>query len=173
MRYGEDGPAGSVGKRFATKVVSRAVCTVSGRPAYRLDFEIANVDQPQLSPSSRWNRGRIVLIDVPFDYKVKGNHTKSIYSAVMLAGLATAPEDFGALAPDFEAFLDRVVIAEKRDVLASQASVPSTCRAADTDSAPAAAVPPPAPAPAPTAPNPAVPPASRVAPASEPSSSAP
>lgn len=147
VRYGEDGPVGSVSKRFATKVLNRAACMVSGRPAFQLDFEIANVDQLQLSPNARWSRGRIVLIDVPFDYKVEGTHGKTPYTAAMLAGLSTAPEDFGTLAPDFEAFLDRVVIAEKQDALASQAPMASTCRTQES-AIPAAATNAPAPVPA-------------------------
>jgi hypothetical protein len=55
VRFGLDGPLGSSGKRFVSRVLSRAACSISNSPAYRVDFEVANVDQPALTSSARWS----------------------------------------------------------------------------------------------------------------------
>jgi hypothetical protein len=142
VQFGAGGPIGSVSKRFASRVLSRAECSVSGVPAYRVDFEVANVDQLQLTPNARWIRSRIVLVQTPFAHVPNRRVPKKTLPIVMVAGLRAAPEDFERLAADFDLMLDRIVIANVKGALTMSTPVPHTCRVAGAEarepSAPAA-----------------------------------
>jgi hypothetical protein len=129
VQFGAGGPVGSVSKRFASRVLSRSACTVSGVPAYRVDFEIANVDQLQLTPDARWVRSRIVLVQTPFLHAPNRRFAKQTLPVVMLAGLRASPDDFETLAADFDRMLDRIVIGGTKQAVQHAAAVPHTCRA--------------------------------------------
>jgi hypothetical protein len=118
------------GKHFASRVVSRAACSVSGIPAYRVDFEVANVDQLQLTPDARWIRQRVVLVRAPFEHSIEHLQMKDQLPVLLVAGLSSAPEDFDRLAKHLDLLLDRVVIGDSKQAAQHAAAVPQTCRVA-------------------------------------------
>ena len=118
----------AAGKRFASRVVSRGACSVSGIPAYRVDFEVANVDQLQLTPDARWIRQRVVLVRAPFEHAIQHRQLKDRLPVVLVAGLSSAPEDFERLARHLDLLLDRVVIGGSKESLADSQTVAHTCR---------------------------------------------
>jgi hypothetical protein len=129
VRFGLDGPVGPRGKRFASRVLSRAGCSIASAPAYRVDFEVANVDRLELTPSARWSRNRVVLLRTPFRHVPSPDDHKDIsVPVVMLAGLRAAPEDFEALSADFDRLLDRIVIADSDYALSEAQPVAQSCR---------------------------------------------
>lgn len=141
VRFGLDGSARSGGRRFASRVLSRAGCSIASSPAYRVDFEVANVDRLQLAPSARWSRNRVVLLRPPFRHVPAPEDHKDIsVPVVMLAGLRAAPEDFETLSADFDRLLDRLVIADSDYALAEAAPVPQSCRVAPEEFAQASTV---------------------------------
>lgn len=78
VRFGHEGDVGFVERRFATRVLQSKACEVSGREAYAVDFEVANVDQLQLADTSRWRRGRLVIVRPRFMYDLKAWRTVNI-----------------------------------------------------------------------------------------------
>ncbi len=114
-------------RRYATKILSQGACAVGGHPAFRIDFEVANVDQLQLTPNARWSRGRIVLIQTAFRHSV--GRRKDRVPVVMHAGLSSEPADFERMAGDFEHLLDHVAFAERKQDLERATSAATTCRA--------------------------------------------
>jgi hypothetical protein len=131
VRFGLDSPVDSGGTRFASRVLSRAGCSIASAPAYRVDFEVANVDQAQLTPGARWSRNRVVLLRTPFRHVPSPDDHKDIsVPVVMLAGLRAAPEDFETLSADFDRLLDRIVIADSAYALADASPVAQSCRVA-------------------------------------------
>ncbi len=93
-----------------------------------MDFEVANVDEVEVSSDARWTRGRIVLIRAPFKGVVTSGRNKLKYSVVLLAGISSDPEDFAELVPDFEGLLDRLLVAPSKKKLAHVAPAASSCR---------------------------------------------
>ncbi len=129
VRFGLDGPVRGAGKRLASRVLSQAGCSIALSPAYRVDFEVANVDQRDLTPGARWTRNRVVLLRTPFRHVPSPEEHKDIsVPVVMLAGLRAAPEDFEALSADFDRLLDRIVIAESDYELTQASPVAQSCR---------------------------------------------
>jgi hypothetical protein len=166
----EAGAAG-VSKRFASHVLRREACSVSGIPAYRVDFEVANVDQLQLTPEARWVRQRVVLVRAPFEHTIKHRQLKDQLPVVLVAGLTSAPEDFERLVKHLDLLLDRVVIGSSKDALASSQPVANTCRV--EAAAPAVAAPAPSTSAEPEAPSAGAAPGSVAAPVVPSSAAAP
>jgi hypothetical protein len=145
VRFGsEDGDVAVVEKRMALRVLSSAECAVSGRPAHRVDFEVANVDELQLSKDARWSRGRLVIVQTPYFKTLdESATTPARYPVLMLVGASSSPGEFGAIEGDFGTLLDRLVLRE----YGQTRSVPrkSTCNDVSAGSAAGgAAVTPPA-----------------------------
>jgi hypothetical protein len=137
----------SVSKRYASRVLSLNECRVGDRPAQLLDFEVANVDQLQLSESSRWSRGRLAIVRTGYltakrsAYQTTDNGR---YPVLMLVGLSAAPGDFDELSKDFDDVLARIALGtpDARPETFKDWKSGSTCAA----TSPAASVGAPAPA---------------------------
>ncbi len=136
-------------RRFATRILDSQVITVHGLPGFAATVEVANVDQMQLSPDSRWERARVVLIRTPFEYAPPRSLTTvrdTHYPVVMLVGYTNLPEDFDAGLPDFVRFVNQIVFAD------APPETPPGVQVVSSEPAPPAAAPPQAPPPAPPPP---------------------
>ncbi len=106
----------SIEKRFASRVVGEVDCEVAGRPTRVVDFEVANVDQLQLSDSARWSRGRVAFIRTNYEHPVGlGGTEGGKYPVLMIVGLSANPTEFDKLAPDFDSLLGRIAMGSERD----------------------------------------------------------
>lgn len=124
----------SVGKRFASRTVGVSNCRVAGKPALVVDFEVANVDQLELSESARWSRGRVAFIKPGYYYPVAVGTRVTKYPVLLLVGLSSTPSEFGALAPHFDALLGRIALGVKGDVSSAptvKAKTGHTCQVPD------------------------------------------
>jgi hypothetical protein len=114
VRFGSEGAVGSVGRRFASRVLHSESCTLSKREAYRVDFEVANVDQLQLSDQARWQRAAVVFVRTGYSHRVQNVRGVSTrFPVVMALGLSAKPQDFAALEPDFEKLLKQTVLGDE------------------------------------------------------------
>ena len=133
VHFGSEATIG-VSKRYASRVLSLNECQVGDKPAQLLDFEVANVDQLQLSESSRWSRGRLAIVRTgyltPKRYAGQSSDTGR-YPVLMLVGLSAAPGDFDELSKDFDDVLARIALgnAEARPETFAQWKSGTTCRA--------------------------------------------
>lgn len=135
VRFGIDGPVGAVEKRFATRVLSETACKVSGREAYRVDFEMANVDQLQLQDEARSMRGSIVYVRTGYGDRVSKGRD-AVFPVLMAVGLVARPKDFDALNADFDTLLSQTVLGHHGQALSGHGehtcSSPATANAAET-----------------------------------------
>lgn len=133
VRFGAEGPVGSIERRYASRVLHSQTCTVSKREAYRVDFEVANVDQLQLSDRTRWKRGSVVLVRTGYGHRVRpaAGAGHADYPVLMLIGLAASPQDFASLEGDFERLLKQTVLGEVGKGLSMNGE--TTCALSKTD----------------------------------------
>ena len=111
VQFGAEGPTGTVSKRFASRRLGSGACSVSAHAAYWVDFEIANVDQLQLSKASRWIRMRLVVLSPRFVHETPGPGDARI-PTVMLVGYAAPVNDFVEFEAVFDAFVGRIEISK-------------------------------------------------------------
>jgi len=116
VRFGAGGPVGAVEQRYATRVLHEASCKVSGRDAYRLDFEMANVDQLQLQGDSRSTRGSLVFVRTGYGERIS-RAAPAPYSTMMVIGLVARPKDFEALNSDLDVLLSQTVLGHHGEAL--------------------------------------------------------
>jgi hypothetical protein len=141
VRFGAESVR-AVEKRFASRVLNTSACTVSGKEALLVDFEVANVDQLQLSDAARWLRGRLVLVRTGYDKVIttgsaaSNAEKKTPFPVLMLLGLSSSPGDFAGLEDDFDGFLGRVALGAQGQPL--PAAGEHTCRVQEAVAAPAA-----------------------------------
>jgi len=105
------GIAIGVERRFATRIIDSQRISVHGLEAYSATVEVANVDQLSLSPSSRWERTRIVLIRTPFRYHpdtLAARNRRVEFPVLMLVGYSNLPEDFDRGVPAFVRFVNAI-----------------------------------------------------------------
>ncbi|MFT3922003.1 MAG: hypothetical protein QM778_05675 [Myxococcales bacterium] len=114
VRFGAEGALGGIERRFASRVLQSSPCTVSKHEAYRVDFEVANVDQLQLSDQARWQRGAVVFVRTKYQHLAGTTmqNTKTFYPVVMAIGMSARPQDFAGLEEDFERLLKQTVLGE-------------------------------------------------------------
>jgi hypothetical protein len=129
----EFGPGTTVAveQRFASRPLSESACALGVREAHRIDFEVANVDQLELSPDARWERARIVLLRPGFVHNEANLFKKGQFPVLMIAGLVSNPEDFDSVAPAFHQFLQLIAFAEWQQTLPTY---PQTCTCGDSES---------------------------------------
>lgn len=114
VRFGADGPAGLIERRFAARKLAAKECSVTDKPAYRMDFEVANVDQVQLTPDARWSRGSLVIAGPGYTNTVTAaNGTQVHYPVLILIGLSASPEDYPALEPELDRLLSQLVLSDR------------------------------------------------------------
>lgn len=92
-------------RRYSTRVVSERALTVWNRPAYEVAFEVANVDQLELSDASRTRMVRVLLVRPPYGWHVRGDVDVPVLTVV---GMSTLPEQFEATSPYFVQLVNQV-----------------------------------------------------------------
>jgi hypothetical protein len=135
-------------RRSAVRSLDSSPCSVSGREAWSVDADVANVDALSLSPASLSRRMRLVIIRTGFSHHPKGSADFPVF---LLAGYSNAPAAFAGRLHDFNEFLSLLTLGE------DAASATQTCTARAPALESDSAVPHGAPA-APQAPQPAAPP---------------
>jgi hypothetical protein len=136
VRFGAESVI-SIEKRFASRVLATSPCTVSGREALLVDFEVANVDQLQLSESARWLRGRLVLVRTGYQREITPTGAQPVpFPVLMLVGMSASPSDFAALEADFDGFLGRVALGAPGQTLPFAGGHSCRVQASATTSAP-------------------------------------
>lgn len=115
--------------RAAAPMASRILATrptqVHGFPAHEVIFEVANVQQLELSPSARWERGHLVLVraELVFGQRqlhpgirvqtlARGVRHAIFYPVLMVIGYANHPDEFDAHQDEFRDFLSRIRIGD-------------------------------------------------------------
>lgn len=117
----------SVERRFATRVIGEKDCTVADKQAYRVDFEVANVDELKLSESARWSRGSLVIVRAGFGRNLRRvRASKVTFPVLMLVGASATPRDYPAIERQFERLLDNIAVGTAAEP--APAPTPSTCR---------------------------------------------
>ncbi len=114
VQFGNEGQVGSIERRFASRVLGTRACTHSGRVAHRVDFEVANVDQLQLSDSARWVRGSLVLVRTGYGERLTPSQNKQgvTFPVLMLIGVSARPSDYEMVASDFDLLLQKTVLGD-------------------------------------------------------------
>lgn len=104
----------SSGHRVASRVLGQSACTVSKRPAQRVDFELANVD-PSQAEGARWKRAAIVFVRTGYDEVVsieREQYRPVAYPVLLMIGLVAKPEDFENLNSTLDLVLSRTVLGD-------------------------------------------------------------
>ncbi|MBI5488707.1 MAG: hypothetical protein HY905_15340 [Deltaproteobacteria bacterium] len=91
--------------RFATRTLEEAPMAVDGFEAYRVTFEVANVDQLSLAESSRWERAVVVFVRAGFLWRPDSSRDSALFPATVMLGYSNLPEDFEAHLADFESLI--------------------------------------------------------------------
>lgn len=119
-------------RRYATRIVDQASFLVKGRPAWRVDFDLIDVDQQRVDPSAVWRRIRMVLINTGFRFAVNGARGAKHYAPTIMVALASnLPEDFEATAGVFDQFLGQLQWTE--DLLEAEGADVWSCIGGDQD----------------------------------------
>jgi hypothetical protein len=90
-------------KRYSTRMVGSVETSVAGHPALEFTFEVANVDQLELSKTSRLRLVRIVLVRPGFAMRVDD----SDYRVLTIFGHSAMPDDFDHTLSDFASLINR------------------------------------------------------------------
>jgi hypothetical protein len=101
--------------RFATAIVDEGETAVDEQSAYRVTFDVANVDQLRLDPNSRSARVRLVLVRPPYRSRVSVGRDFHDYATLVAVGYSNAPEYFDAHAAEFDTFLTRLELVPPSD----------------------------------------------------------
>jgi hypothetical protein len=96
--------------RFATVVLAEEPTTVGGLAAYRVTFDVANVDQLRLDPNSRAARVIVVIVRPPYVVVAQSRSSRARLTTLMVIGYANAPEYFDAHVAEFDGLLSRLVL---------------------------------------------------------------
>ena len=92
-------------KHYATRVTELRKVQLDGVDGLAATVEVANVDQLQLSPNSRWLRSKLVFVRPGFRYAMGTSSDGSATHAwpvLLVAGYSNSTADFDASLPDFE-----------------------------------------------------------------------
>ncbi|MGC4064727.1 MAG: hypothetical protein QM784_08805 [Polyangiaceae bacterium] len=112
-------------KRYATRVVEQRSVLVDGVEGLEALIEVANVDQLQLSPESRWARSKVVLLRPGFKYTLGADATgtaKHSWPVLVMAGYTNSAEGFPENLGDFDRFLGQIDFLSDDEVVARNAS---------------------------------------------------
>ena len=130
-----------VEKRYAAELREKGEAKLAGMPAYAATFDVANIDQIKLTPSTRKSRVRVVLARTKFAYTSRKQ--RGSLPVLLLAGYANLPEDFAQDLPAFEAFLQRIEVGGKagfsQKLVPSEAAAPKPAQAVGAEPGPAEA----------------------------------
>jgi hypothetical protein len=77
-------------RRYATRVIEEHPFVVSGFAAWAVTFDVANVDQLQMSDDASFERVRVVLVRTNLGWR-SGDH---MYPVLLIVGYASHPDDF-------------------------------------------------------------------------------
>ncbi len=98
-------------RRFATRILDTEATSLDGQDAAAVLFDVANVNQLQISRSARSARALVFISRTPFRYRVRTALGVREWPVLMLVGFANAPDDFAASLPDFQRFLGAIQMA--------------------------------------------------------------
>ncbi len=97
-----------VERRFATRVLEEHPFVVSGFPAYEVTFDVANVDQLQMSQDASFERVRVVLVRTNAHWKLQQGASPYVYPVLLIVGYAAHPDDFGRDLGDLDTLLNLI-----------------------------------------------------------------
>ncbi len=126
------GTSASTERRFATRILDAGVFTVAGEPAGGATFEVANVDQLELSKEARWERARVVLIRAPWQVVAGGQHT-STWPTLIRVLYVTRADSFESQVSDFNDLVKAIDFEGHRVAIDRQAKQIGACLDEPTD----------------------------------------
>ncbi len=120
--------------QMASRILSTRAVTVDGYPAHEVIFEVANVQQLELTPEARWERGHVVLVRAPFAFTERQYATFApqravpvpFYPVLLAIGYANHPDEFDEGHAAFEDLVRRVRIGRTQDLSSVRSSL-TTC----------------------------------------------
>jgi hypothetical protein len=122
----------------SVQTLGESACSLSKRPAYRVDFALSPTPGADGAPAPARERGSVVLVRTGYLHRVKNPRGMvADYPVIMLVGLSAQPQDFARLAPDFEVLLGRTVLGDRGQGLSMHGE--STCTASEATSGASAA----------------------------------
>jgi hypothetical protein len=98
-------------RRFATRVLDTQTIGLDHHDAAAVLFDVANVNQLQMTADARSARALVVISRTPFRYRVRTALGVREWPVLMFVGYANAPADFDASLPDFQRFLGTIELA--------------------------------------------------------------
>jgi hypothetical protein len=121
--------AACAGQRFATRGLGTRACTLSGKEALLVDFEVANVGPERVSETTQWTRARVAIVRTGYEHVlIEAQHQKkAAFPVLMLAGVTPRPDDFATLSRDFDRFLSQVALSPKDGPIPAEGG--HTCQA--------------------------------------------
>jgi hypothetical protein len=93
--------------RFATRTIEEAPMPVDGFEAYRVTFEVADVDQLSLVETSRWKQAVVIFVRAGFLWR-PGRLSEAVFPVILMLGYSNLPEDFDAHLPEFQTFVESI-----------------------------------------------------------------
>lgn len=114
--------------QMASRILMSRAVSVDGFPAHEVVFEVANVQQLELTPSARWERGHVVLVRTELVFNAEQFRQRSVaatttrglrggpfYPVLMVIGYSNHPDEYDAHHPDFRGLLHRIRIGDTLD----------------------------------------------------------
>lgn len=103
---------------MASRILTSRAVTVDGFPAHEVIFEVANVQQLELTPDARWERGHLILVRPDFAFtelQYRPNTAPPrddvpFYPVLLAIGYANHPDEFDAGHPAFADLVSRIRI---------------------------------------------------------------
>lgn len=114
-------------RRFAAEILGRRAGTVAEKPAFAVDFAVANIDEVQVREGARRTRVRLVVIRSGFE-AIRGRNSRPVvkklggethgvrFPVLLMMGFASQPEDYDNGVRDFDTLVARLSIEGKSGV---------------------------------------------------------
>jgi len=126
----EEQKAAVADKHYATRVTELRKVQLDGVEGLAATVEVANVDQLQLSPNSRWLRAKLVFVRPGFQYAMGTSSDGSATHAwpvLLVAGYSNGTADFDASLPDFERLLSEIDFQSDDEVVGQSSNAILDC----------------------------------------------
>jgi hypothetical protein len=119
----------------ASRVLATSRCSVSGKEAWQIDYEVAPVPAGQPAEGARWTRARLVLVRTGYEKTLidAEPRVEASFPVLMLAQLAAPSADFARLEPDYERFLSQLALSPRGEPIPARGG--HSCKAAATGAA--------------------------------------
>jgi hypothetical protein len=102
------GHQGNTRKQFSVQLIETRPASLAKFEALAVRLEVADLEELKSGSSAKRRRVKLVLVRAALTHRLPASSAE--FPAILVAGYANRPEFFAQHLPDFEAFLNRIVL---------------------------------------------------------------